>query len=61
MSSNAITAVQTRSPFRLRCAVSARIQAPPQTVWELLTRADGMVAWNSTLTSIEGEIRLGGR
>lgn len=60
MSSNAITAVQTRSPFRLRCAVSARIQAPPETVWELLTRADGMVRWNSTLTSIEGEIQLGG-
>jgi uncharacterized protein YndB with AHSA1/START domain len=60
MSSNAITAVQTRSPFRLRCAVSARIQAPPETVWELLTRADGMVRWNSTLTNIEGEIQLGG-
>ena len=60
MSSNAITAVQARSPFRLRCAVSARIQAPPEMVWELLTRADGMVRRNSTLTSIEGEIQLGG-
>ena len=60
MSSNAITAVQARSPFRLRCAVSARIQAPPETVWELLTRADGMVRWNSTLTSIEGGSSSGG-
>ena len=60
MSSHAITAVQTRSAFRLRCGVSARIQAPPLRVWELLTTVDGMVRWNSTLTSIEGEIQLGG-
>jgi uncharacterized protein YndB with AHSA1/START domain len=60
MSTNDVTAMQTRSTFRLRCSVFTEIQAPPEKVWALLTRANGMVRWNSTLTSIEGDIELGG-
>jgi len=55
-----IDAVQTRSTFRRRCTVSAEIQAPPDKVWAILTRADDMVRWNSTLTSMEGDIEPGG-
>ncbi len=55
-----IHAVKARSTFRMQCSVSADIQAPPEKIWALLTRADDMVRWNSTLTSIEGNIELGG-
>jgi uncharacterized protein YndB with AHSA1/START domain len=60
MSTNDATAVRTRSTFRRQCTVSAEIRAPPDKIWTILTRADGMVHWNSTLTSIEGNIELGG-
>jgi len=40
--------------------VAADIQAPPARIWALLTRPEGMTRWNSTLTSIEGDIELGG-
>lgn len=60
MSATDIGAVKTRSTFRMTCTVSAEINAPPEKVWALLTRADDTVRWNSTLTSIEGNIELGG-
>lgn len=40
--------------------MSTDIQAPPEKIWALLTRADDMVRWNSTLTSVEGNVELGG-
>src|SRR5215472_11561200 len=55
-----IKTVKTRSTFRMQCTVSAEIQAPPDKVWTILTKADDMVRWNSTLTSIQGDIELGG-
>jgi uncharacterized protein YndB with AHSA1/START domain len=55
-----ITSGSSRSTFQLRYTVSAEIQAPPETIWAILTRADRMVDWNSTLTSIDGDIELGG-
>jgi hypothetical protein len=55
-----IAAVKTRSTFRMQCAVSAEIKAPPEKLWALLTRADDMVRWNSTLTSIKGSVEPGG-
>ena len=55
-----ITAVKTRSTFRMQCAVSADIEAGPETVWSLITRADDMVRWNSSLTSVEGSVEPGG-
>jgi hypothetical protein len=60
MTTDDITSRSSRSTFRLHHTVSADIQAPPETIWTILTRADRMVDWNSTLTSIEGDIELGG-
>jgi len=60
MSSSDIRAAKTRTTFRQECTVAADIQAPPARIWALLTRPEGMTRWNSTLTSIEGDIELGG-
>jgi uncharacterized protein YndB with AHSA1/START domain len=60
MSPTDIHAVNTGSTFRQECSVSTDIQAPPEKIWALLTRADDMVRWNSTLTSVEGNVEPGG-
>jgi uncharacterized protein YndB with AHSA1/START domain len=60
MSRNEIQVVKTGSTFRQQVTVSADIQAPPAKIWALLTRPEDMTRWNSTLTSIEGNIELGG-
>ena len=52
--------MKTRSTFRMQCTVSAEIKAAPEKLWALLTRADDMVRWNSTLTSMEGSVEPGG-
>lgn len=44
----------------LSCSVAVRIAAPPDRVWQLLTDAERYTQWNSTLTSLEGAIVLGG-
>jgi hypothetical protein len=44
----------------MECSVATDIHAPPGRIWSLLTDAPGMTDWNSTLTSIEGPIELGG-
>jgi hypothetical protein len=43
------------------CSVSVTIQAGTERVWSLLTDASGFPRWNSTVTSIEGEIAEGRR
>ena len=53
-------AVKTRTTFRMRCMVSTSIAAAPEKVWSLLTDAADYTKWNSTLTSLEGSISLGG-
>ena len=60
MSPSEIGATKAKSTFRQQCTVSADIQAPPEKIWALLTRPEDMTRWNSTLTSIEGNIELGG-
>jgi hypothetical protein len=55
-----ITAQKSRSTFRMECSVATDIHAPAERIWSLLTDAPGMTDWNSTLTSIEGPIELGG-
>jgi hypothetical protein len=60
MTTDDVGSGSSRSTFRLRHTVSAEIKAPPETIWTILTRADRMVDWNSTLTSIDGDIELGG-
>jgi uncharacterized protein YndB with AHSA1/START domain len=40
--------------------VSTTIHADPAIVWALLTHASDFPRWNSTITSMKGEIREGG-
>ena len=54
-----IQAQQTRTTFRRECSVAVEIGAPVERVWAILTDADDMTRWNSTLTSIDGPIELG--
>lgn len=39
--------------------VTRHIDAPPETVWGLLTDADSYDAWNDAVVSIEGSIEMG--
>src|SRR5215831_6051447 len=55
-----IVATKTKTAFRQECTVSAVISAPADRIWSLLTDTSHMVGWNSTLTSIEGNVELGG-
>ena len=50
---------KTRSAFSLMCGVEVNIRARADRVWELLTDAKDFPRWNSTVTSIEGQIREG--
>jgi uncharacterized protein YndB with AHSA1/START domain len=52
-------ATKTGSTFRMDCAINTTIKASPDQVWALLTNAAGFPRWNSTVTSIEGEIAEG--
>ena len=52
--------VSSRTAFRMSTAVSVDIDAPPPAVWALLTDPARQREWNSTLTSIQGEIKEGG-
>jgi uncharacterized protein YndB with AHSA1/START domain len=56
----AIVATASKSLFRRECAVTAAIAASPERIWQLLTDADDMVRWNSTLTTMAGTIGPGG-
>lgn len=50
---------QTRSVFSLECEVTVNIRAGADRIWRLLTDAKDFPRWNSTVTSIEGQIREG--
>ncbi|MBK6514550.1 MAG: SRPBCC domain-containing protein [Polyangiaceae bacterium] len=54
-------ATQTSSTFRSECSIRCKIAAPPAGVWALLTDARGFPRWNSTVTSIDGDIALGNK
>ena len=43
------------------CSVAVNIRAKPESIWSLLTDAEGFPRWNSTVTRIEGDIREGER
>ncbi|HEY0468258.1 MAG TPA: SRPBCC family protein, partial [Polyangiaceae bacterium] len=45
--------------FRMECAISVDIDAPIAEVWALLSDAKQQPRWNSTITSLEGEIARG--
>lgn len=52
---------ETRSAFAMVCSVEVNIQASAQSIWSLLTDAQGFPRWNSTVAGIEGQIREGER
>ena len=52
-------ATTVRKTFSRETSVSINIQADPTIVWALLTNASDYPRWNSTVTSIEGNIALG--
>ncbi len=52
-------AATTRKTFSRETSVHASIAADPAIVWALLTHAADYPRWNSTVTSIKGEIKLG--
>lgn len=54
-------AQKNKSAFRLEHAVAVNVRAKPEILWNLLTDAAGFPAWNSTVTSIDGEIAKGNR
>lgn len=53
------TAITTKTTFSRETAVSIKIQANPAIVWALLTGASDYARWNSTVVSLEGDIREG--
>jgi hypothetical protein len=59
MSTQNPKAIKTGSAFRMDCSIRTTIQATPEKIWALLTDAAGFPRWNSTVTSIEGEIAEG--
>ncbi|HEX3799214.1 MAG TPA: SRPBCC domain-containing protein [Verrucomicrobiae bacterium] len=52
---------RTRNTFSMVCRVEIGIRAKAETIWKLLTDAEGFPRWNSTVTRIEGIIREGGK
>lgn len=52
-------ATTTKTTFSRQTSVSIDINADTQIVWALLTKASDYPRWNSTVTSIEGNIALG--
>jgi hypothetical protein len=54
-----VSATRTATTFSRAYKVTETIRATPEAVWARLTDAKNFPAWNSTVTSIEGEITLG--
>ena len=48
-----------KETFSRETSVSIHIQAAPEIVWSLLTNGSDFSRWNSTVVSLEGEIRPG--
>lgn len=52
-------AATTKKTFSRETSVSTTIYADPAIVWALLTHASDFPRWNSTITSLKGNIREG--
>ncbi|MFN0248323.1 MAG: SRPBCC family protein [Kofleriaceae bacterium] len=52
-------ATKTETTFRQSCAIRCDVQASPDAIWAILTNASNYTQWNSTVTSLEGDIRTG--
>ncbi len=53
------TAKKSKTAFKMEVSVGVTIAAKPEKIWALLTDAAGFPKWNSTVTSIEGQIAEG--
>jgi uncharacterized protein YndB with AHSA1/START domain len=53
-------AATTRATFSRETTVSLAIRAAPSAVWALLADGAGWPRWNSTVTALTGDLRLGG-
>ena len=53
--------ITLRGAFSRTCRVDVNIRASAERVWRLLTDAKNFPRWNSTVASVEGEIRDGAR
>jgi uncharacterized protein YndB with AHSA1/START domain len=53
-------AITTKKTFSRETSVSTTIFADPAIVWALLAHASDFPRWNSTVTSVKGQIREGG-
>lgn len=58
---NVANITQTHNTFSMVCRVEVNIRATAERIWSLLTDAKDFSRWNSTVTSIEGQIREGER
>lgn len=54
-------ATKTEAAFRQSCAVRCDMNASADAIWAILTNAAEYPKWNSTVTSLEGDIRAGGQ
>lgn len=52
-------ATTTKTTFSRETSVNTTINADPSIVWALLTNAADIPRWNSTVTSVKGNIRQG--
>jgi uncharacterized protein YndB with AHSA1/START domain len=52
-------ATTTKKLFSRTTSIEAKIKAPIETIWELLTKAEDYPKWNSTVISIDGKIAQG--
>jgi len=52
-------AVKSSRAFRMDCAIRTTINASPDHIWSFLTDARGFPRWNTTVTSLEGQIAAG--
>ena len=55
------TATSRAAAFRMDCSIRCDITASPDRIWALLTNAAEFPRWNSTVTSLTGQIALGER
>lgn len=54
-----IKATLSTKTFRMETAVTTQIKASPEKILTLLTNSHDFTIWNSTVISLEGEIKMG--
>ena len=54
-------AFTVKTTFSRETTVSININADAATVWALLTNASDFPRWNTTVVSLEGDLKLGGK